>query len=276
LPTVHPCTAPGTAWGEAELTDHGELWCRPWHVVGSTQDASGAIAIVLEMTDLELPFRFTRALRLSPQEAKFHLEYRLKNRGNRALPYVWAAHPLIPLEPGMQIELPPGTGARCAGAVGGDGDVALPRMDCSFAWPEAPTRSGGTIDLGRIPTRAPGSPGRAVKVFTEHLSEGWVRAIAPDGREALELAFCTEEIPCVGLWINDGGWSGAGIEPYWNLGIEPTTAPCDTLREAIDRGTALYLGAGESRCWRLTLSLDDRPMRQPCVDSPERSRPASA
>jgi hypothetical protein len=190
LPTVHPCTVPGTAWGEAELTDHGVLWCRPWRVADVTRNASGGIAIVLEIADPELPFRFTRALRLSPQEARFGLEYRIENRGDRALPYVWAAHPLIPLEPGMRVELPPGTRASCAGAVGGA--VASPQTGSTFVWPEAPAHSGGTIDLGHVPTRAPGSPGRAVKVFTERLSEGWVRAIAPDRSEAFTLTFRTE------------------------------------------------------------------------------------
>ena len=33
FPTVNPCRVPNSAWGDRMLTDHGELWYRPWQIV---------------------------------------------------------------------------------------------------------------------------------------------------------------------------------------------------------------------------------------------------
>ena len=33
FPTVDPCRVPNSAWGDRTLTDHGELWYRPWQML---------------------------------------------------------------------------------------------------------------------------------------------------------------------------------------------------------------------------------------------------
>src|SRR5271156_6921865 len=33
FPTVDPCRVPDSAWGNRTLTDHGELWYRPWQTL---------------------------------------------------------------------------------------------------------------------------------------------------------------------------------------------------------------------------------------------------
>lgn len=76
-----------------------------------------------------------------------------------------------------------------------------------------------------------------------------------DGREALQLRFDPREIPFVGLWQNYGRWSGAGTEPYFNLGIEPSIGDADSLAEARARGTAGVLAPGARRTWSVTLAL---------------------
>lgn len=54
FPTVDPCHASGTAWGNTELTDHGELWCRPWQIESSEVDRSGTAALALDVGDSNL------------------------------------------------------------------------------------------------------------------------------------------------------------------------------------------------------------------------------
>jgi hypothetical protein len=76
-----------------------------------------------------------------------------------------------------------------------------------------------------------------------------------DGAEALHFAFDPREIPFVGLWQNYGGWSGAGTEPYFNLGIEPSIGDADSLEEARARGTAGVLAPGARRSWRVTIAV---------------------
>ena len=245
LPTVQPCRLEGTPWGEATGNDHGLLWCRPWDEVVHRGLSEGATTLDLAVTLEEVPCQFRRSIRLYAADARLDLCYELENLGGHDLPYLWAAHPLIPIEPGMRLELPPGTTARATGAVG----ERLPVLDTPFRWPLAPSASGLPVDLGSL--GVPAEAARAVKIFTERLTEGWVRVIAPGGGEALEFRFDLYTIPCLGLWINDGGWSGLDSGPYRNLGVEPTTSPCDTLAEALERGAAAVPAGGvRSSHWR--------------------------
>jgi hypothetical protein len=249
LPTVQPCRLDGTPWGEATGNDHGLLWCRPWDEVVDRGVPDGGAALDLAVTLEEVPCQFRRSIRLHAADARLDLCYELENHGGRDLPYLWAAHPLIPIEPGMLLELPPGTTARATDAVG----ERLPVLDTPFRWPLAPSESGPPVDLGSL--GVPAEAARAVKVFTDRLTEGWVRVIASGGREALEFRFDLDTIPCLGLWINDGGWSGLDSEPYRNLGVEPTTSPCDTLAEALERGAAAVVPACGAHSWRLEVIL---------------------
>jgi len=53
--------------------------------------------------------------------------------------------------------------------------------------------------------------------------------------------------------VNNGGWSGCGSEPYFNLGIEPATLPIDNLTAA---DNPPILQPGETRCWCLEVTLN--------------------
>ena len=132
----------------------------------------------------------------------------------------------------MRLELPPGTTARATGAVG----ERLPVLDTPFPVAPGAGRKSGPPPRTSAPWWCPGQAARAVKVFTERLTEGWVRVIASAraGARHWMFRFDLDTIPCLGLWINDGGWSGLDSEPYRNLGVEPTTSPCDTLAEALE------------------------------------------
>lgn len=254
MPTVGPCDVPGTPWGADPLADHGVLWSMDWKFRAPRVGGGGEPAAISVQATVEQPsILFQRESGLDPERPELTLTYRLENRGDQPLPFLWAAHPLFPLEPGARITLPPGTVVRCAGALGVDSPV----VGEPFQWPDAPRADGGTVDLGRVPSREASAPGRAVKVFTERFldQDAWVSLTAPDEAETLRIAFRTDEVPHLGLWINDGGWSGAGTAPYHNVGIEPTTSPHDTLLEAIADGTAPTLAPGALRSWTLTLSL---------------------
>lgn len=280
FPTVAPCVAAGlsrsescvtksnanrervrgapnqtpTAWGAMTLTDHGELWRRPWRVVVHQVNARGAATLELALEDDAAPFAFRRTIELAPDRAELVMRYTLTNRSERPLPYLWVAHPLINIEPGMRIELPAGTQVRCVDCVTGD----PPEGGQEFRWPMAES-DGTAIDLSVVPAPT-GSQlsGEAMKLFTEPLDEGWACVVAPDGREAFHFTFDPLDVPHVGLWLNYAGWSGAGTEPYFNLGLEPTTAACDSLAEAIDAGAVHVLQSRETARWSLTLSLSPR------------------
>lgn len=240
FPSVDPCAAGsvGGAWGDHAITDHGELWCRPW----SVQACDGALKMFVD--DPALPFRFERTLRLAPDEGPLTFDYTLVNQTEKPLPYIWATHPLIAIEPGMRIDVPPGVKATCTG---GDGE-GLPPLNQPFDWPH-----NGSHDLSRVPQR--GQAGYAVKLFTEPMDQASVTLTPPDGSAALKLTMAAGASHRVGMWLNYDGWSGAKTTHYFNAGIEPTTTPADRLDLSAADGAAAVLGPRGTVQWALRVEL---------------------
>jgi len=73
--------------------------------------------------------------------------------------------------------------------------------------------------------------------------------------ERLSLIFDRKQLPWLGLWINNRGWSGSGSRPHRNLGIEPATTPYDDVADAIRQDAVSWLAAGETRCWSFNVEL---------------------
>lgn len=249
FPTIDPCTVENSPWGENTLTDHGELWCRPWQVIAPTDGPEDSATLTLAVEDENLPFRFERTLELAAGRGPLAMRYTLSNRGKSSLPYLWAAHPLIAIEPGMAIRLPAKTQLFCKTGLPAD----VFEEGATFHWPFAPRKEGNPLDLSKVPET---EARFAAKLFTEPLKEGWIEIADAENQESLRLSFDPAEIPYLGLWLNYGGWSGAETAPYFNAGIEPTTAPCDSLDDALSAQTCKRIPSGESHRWSLAVSLE--------------------
>lgn len=233
FPSVGPCTPEG--W---QVPDHGDLVSLPWEVL-----ATSAQKLVMAVTTRFAECRFTRTLVLNGSELQ--VTYRLENRGAEAVPYLWCAHPLIAIAPGMRIELPAG------GAMRLDGGVNVPSGE-SFTWPDLPGL--GAVDVIPDPHAAAFAP-FAAKMFTAAGAVDRIAVRTADGKEALHLAWNRDDAPFLGLWLNCRGWSGCGSPPYFNLGVEPATAPFDSLEDALKDGSGRWIEAGASMEWKMTLSV---------------------
>jgi galactose mutarotase-like enzyme len=258
FPTVNPCRVPNSAWGSRTLTDHGELWNRPWQTPVAKFVPDETASLTLAVDDPTLPFRFERTLALSDGAGSLVASYELTNRSALALPYIWAAHPLVAIIPGDSIRLPAGTHMSSTGRVG----LEFAAGATSFIWPTERLASGDVLDLSRVPER---TAGFAVKLFAKNLSPGRIEIVDRSQSDFLRLSFAASELPHVGLWLNYGGWSGAGTEPYYNVGIEPTTSPHDDLSVVAHENTALQLPPGETRSWQLTVTLGEQLSRYQCA-----------
>lgn len=230
FPSVSPCQIESLV-----IPDHGDLVFLPWEVI----DVS-PLSLEMAVTTRFASCRFTRWLHLEGETLR--VDYQLENLGTESIPYLWCAHPLIAIEAGMSLELPAGTPMRVDGGVGVAGGTA-------FAWPHAP----GLPPLDRIPDPRVDGP-FAAKLFTAAGSVAEVSLTTADGGNSLRLAWNAEDAPFLGLWLNCGAWSGCGSAPYFNLGIEPATAPFDSLIDAISADSHRRLGPGETRCWSLEIS----------------------
>jgi hypothetical protein len=232
LPSVSPCTVDG-----AGIPDHGDLAGVTWDVEEAYPEG-----VTLSAHGRSAPWQLRRRLTLAAAEARIGLAYELRGFGDRDVPFLWCAHPLVAVSPGMRIELPDGAEVAVAGAVG----RAPVRAGDRFVWPG----QGWNAAVVPDPMAAP----YAVKLFAGPLREGRVAIRDADG-SSLELRFDHAFAPYAGLWMNWGGWSGCGSAPYFNLGIEPSTAPCDALDVAVSQGQARHLRSGEVLRWTIEVAV---------------------
>lgn len=226
FPTVAPTTVEGTTW-----PDHGDLWWRPWQC----DSRDGRLHMSVEGEQ----YRFERTIR--PVEGGFRFDYTVTNQGSTPLPYLWCAHPLLCIDPPLSLDLVGRPEVLLTGS------SLLGKAGERQRWPKIAGRDLATI----------GKPsGLAAKLFVE-VESGEVRLHHPTGA-SWRLRWPLDELPFLGLWINEGGWSGTGGEPYCNLGVEPTTTPADDLGGARGGG-ARRLAPGEQRRWWLHLEFDAEP-----------------
>jgi galactose mutarotase-like enzyme len=222
FPSVDPCRIP-TPDGEALVPDHGDLVQLPWRVV-----SSGAEHVEMEVEGRSLPFLFRRRLVLEGRRIQFH--YSVENRAAFAFPWLWCAHPLVPLDADLSLE-------------------AEADFQVLYASGAAAGLQGRRVSWNELPPRA---ERWAAKLFSEKGSVSQVRIRRGNGA-SLGLSWKPSEIPYLGLWVNNGGWSGCGSEPYFNLGIEPATLPIDNLTAAENPPV---LQPGETRRWSLEVNLN--------------------
>ena len=253
FPTVGPCTLPSLVRGAGgrELPDHGELWSQAPHLQLTTGEAGHRAHLTWQ--GAALPYRFERALVVTPTGA-VRCDYAATNLGEMKTPFIWSAHPLLPLGRDTRLELPDGARVR----VWAEHGIDLGGAGAEHRWPRA--RSGGQlIDLS-APGRAWKRP-YACKLFVDlPPGEQCVRVI--DGGQALTARFDAAEVPQMALWINHGAWNPLPRTswlpwrrpaPYRNLAFEPAIGAPDTLSEALGAWDGVHwLNPGETRRWTVT------------------------
>lgn len=233
FPTVGAWDASATAWGR-RLRDHGDLWGRPW-TVDSASPQTLALSYVARM------FRFARTLEVGP--ATLTARYRIDSLCGAPLPWLWALHALLAVEPADRMDLP-----------------GVEAVDVAYL-----ARAGARIEAARLPWRGPNGvlphplsdvqpPDSLIagKFYATGLPGGRAR-IGQPGR-ALKIAW-DESISDLGIWITYGAWP----EPaggHYEVALEPTSAAADHVGQVLAAGTPV-LQPGASRSWTVTLRLVD-------------------
>lgn len=245
FPTVAPCIYPLGSRRGTSLPDHGDVWSQVW-AVRVEQDAD-AVSIQGRCEAVTLPCDFMRTITLRNESATLEMQYEVRNRGSEEIAFIWSAHPLFRIEPGMSLEFPRSARFNLYSATP---TTRVPGRT-NLHWPFAVDNGTRRIALDTLPDR---DAGIAFKIWSEPLHEGWARLVAAGG--ALRFSFDVREVPQIALWLNAGGWSGIGGEPYYNLALEPCIGAQDSLEEAVlQHKQYAVLRAGESRRWSLGIEL---------------------
>ncbi|MDQ4078679.1 MAG: hypothetical protein M3220_20865 [Chloroflexota bacterium] len=224
FPTIAATTVDGTTW-----PDHGDLWWRAW----KAEIRDGALWMAVEGD----AYRFERTI--EGTETGFRFAYAVSNLSEANLPYLWSAHPLFCIDPPLTVEI----FGRPRVLLGNDSTLGKPGD--VHRWPRIQGRMFNHI----------GKPSElAAKLFIE-MRRGEV-TLCDQGGTTLQMRWPLRTIPMLGLWVNEGGWSGADVPPYFNLGVEPTTGAPDDLAVALtDWHSARILRPSERHEWWLGLTL---------------------
>ncbi len=245
FPSVAPCSYPAEPWAGAAIQDHGELWSQPARL--QLRHLGAAVALETTWRGVALPYSFSRAVRLAADSPRLRVDYRVVSHSDAPLPFIWSAHPLIAIEPGMELRTPPGARFNCNG-------TSPPGLTDSLAglpFPLTAQMPGGPLSLERLP--AP-EAALSMKLWSDPLAEGWAALTARDG--ALRMSWDVGELPQLALWLNLGAWAGDGGTPYYNLGIEPCIGAQDSLATAVtERNMYATLPPRGARSWRLEVEL---------------------
>jgi len=229
FPTVAPTFFPSDPWAGTELPDHGELWCQPWNIQ-EVRSSEKRVVLWLDCYGVRLPYHFERAIVMEAEQPVARLEYRITNLSPFPLPFIWSIHPLLRIEPGMRLLLPPAVSQIRVDFSTND---FLGKMGALKSWPQAMDESGRTIDFSRI---QPPSFAQGVKFFTFPLQEvGPVETalIDPQGEHSFRFRFHSNEISHIGVWMNYGGWTPLDKPAYYNLALEPCIGASDSLTVAV-------------------------------------------
>ena len=254
FPTVGADTVPITVakYGGTQLPDHGELWATRPTIEVETLDGAQRATCVWRGT--KLPYRFTRVVHVDGTGA-VTTRYEATNEGKARLPFIWAAHPLLPLTPQTRVVLPEGTRVRVYAQHGIDLGGAM----AEHRWPRLTVERKKLVDFSR-----PDAVARnyACKLFLDFPpAMGRMRAAIEEDGARLEVEFDVAQVPNFGLWINRRGWTpfkkkgllGRAPRPYLNLAFEPGIGAPDTLSEALGPvwSAAHWLEAGETKRWEM-------------------------
>jgi hypothetical protein len=229
---LFPNDAPTSVAGDA-YPDHGELWAMPfaWELGAE----AGAATLRMWRSGVVTNTRVEKRITLGADEPLLRFAYRIANDGPAPLDFLWKLHPALRVSPASRIDLP----ARRVEVDPGFRD----RLGVdAFTWPQA-----GGVDVRQVP---PYEAATCDFYYGVELDAGWCALTDTAARAGFGLAFDPAVFRSVWVFGAYGGWRGL----YTTI-LEPCTGYPYRLEDAIARGTASRLGAGEVLETELTAVL---------------------
>lgn len=225
----------------ARLAQHGEVAMLPWDY-SIVADSPDLVSVRLRVRTRRLPYQVEKTFTLATGSKALEMRSEVTNASRLALHAMWGQHVVFGapfLKPGQRIRLP-------------DGVMVIPHEE-AINPPERRVRAGGpwphvsgehgTTDLSVIPK--PGGPSEIV--YLTGFSEGWYEI------GSFRLEWDASLMPYLWMWQELGASAGY---PWWGrayvVGLEPfSSMPTNGLAEAVDNGTAMTLGPGETKVLRM-------------------------
>lgn len=236
------CGGPSVHQG-AELGQHGEVLLLPWDYVIEV-DEPELIQVRFRVRTVRTPFHLVKTMSLGREEAVLRIHERITNEGGQEVDFSWGHHPALGwpfLDENCRVDLP-----ACRIRTVAEYNPPTSRLapDQVSDWPNAVGLNGGVIDVSRIP-----QPDAAAHdmVFLDGLTEGWYAVTNTAKRVGFALRYPADVFKFLWYWQV---YRGGQDHPWWGATYNIALEPCATLpvlSEAVERGEALRLGAGDSK-----------------------------
>lgn len=238
----------GTTWGM-----HGEAWLAPFDVV----IVDGGVDLTTRL--VRSPLRIDRRIRL--HGGHLSVEETVTNVGTAPIAGVWGHHPAFGA-PFLAADTRLDSGAATV-IVDDVRDTAAGDLEIggAGAWPHAPGRAGGTIDLRPVPI---GGPPCERMAYLTGFERGWARLRTPSVGLQAELEWDADVLPHAWLWTEMHATPGF---PWFGavdvLAIEPCTSFPAQGRDAIAAKTDTLRTFLPDRPTTTTISLTVAPIADP-------------
>jgi galactose mutarotase-like enzyme len=245
FPSVSACSYPAEPWQGVAIQDHGELWSQVSELEIDEHEHDETITLLAGWHGVALPYTFTRTIRLFANSAVIRVNYEVVNNADQSMNYVWSIHPLLAIEPGMELHLPHSARFHVAGSI--PQDLVSPEQNIQY-----PFAAPGL----NFPAMPETSAGCAIKIWSDPLpaGEGWAAIRANDGE--LKMRWDVALLPQVAAWMNFGAWAADGGTPYYNLGLEPCIGAQDSLADAVTQYQLFAtLPPDDPKTWWLEIEL---------------------
>lgn len=233
FPTIDACPSPHDP--AVMLPDHGEVWALSWETVARSEEA-----ITLQVSGRALDYLLTRTVTLLPNGLR--LDYAVENRTGKALPYLWAAHPLFRGND-TEVVLP----AEVKQVVA----VAHPRIETAntlLDWALATLPDGERQRLDQV-----GEPSRKDfrKVYLQPDQRIASAGLRQHGKGCtLNMSWDATAAPYLGVWVDEGTYTKDST-----VALEPCSGYYDSVERAIAQGRVTTIPANGRASWWVEVRL---------------------
>lgn len=240
FPTIVACEYPlDGAYKGRLMPDHGGIWSIPWEA--EVRDGR----LVCKVQGRELPYEMSRTMKLRDDNT-LQMQYSVTNRGDEALSVFWCAHPLFAVTEQTRILLPEAN--KKVICVDGGKSLESGRI---YDW-----REGYVSFHQRLDRIGPVTAIDSRKFYIEGpLAQGWTGLYESDSNEFIKLEWSPEELPYLGIWINEGKVTEKAI-----CALEPCNGYYDSLSVAASQDKLIRIAPGTVTSWDLVVRLGCGPM----------------
>lgn len=230
--TIAPCQYPDGERKGQKVPDHGPLPYKKWEMI----EGQG-VMLNVEMPEWSL--RLQRQILLVNNAVIF--KYDLQNVGAEDIHFIYAFHPLFAATTGTKIHWPDATPIMTSYSTGN----FLKKQGNVIRWDSIKTADGTLFKDQQFTNNSK----RYYKYFATDKELRQVTLSHPD-QKSLTLRWDRRFTPYAAVWCSEGN-----VDGLHHIGIEPTTAPYDSLSKAYNDKRSTRILAGETLSWAFSIRI---------------------